>query len=124
MTHQGKVQLTGIFVCPPDQVEEGDRIFRTHAPFMAATHHRTGPTALLSYSVAKAPELSNPMDIDSAPTENTCFILTEVYETEAGVVDHFRQSAESWEDFPALMQWSEKCEVTFVASAPIINSLW
>ena len=68
---------------------------------MEATHHRDGTKALLSYNVSKAPELSNPMDLNSAPTGNTCFILTEIYETEAGVADHFQQSTASWKDFPA-----------------------
>ena len=124
MAHHNKIQLTAIIVAPPDQVNEGDRIFRSHAPWMEATHHRAGAKALLSYNVSKAPELTNPMDLSSAPTGNTCFILTEIYETEAGVADHFQQATASWKDFPALGQWMEKCKVTMVAAAPIINSLW
>ena len=124
MTYHDKIQLTAIIVAPPDQVKEGDRIFRSHAPWMETTHHRTGAKALLSYNVSKAPELSNPMDLNSAPTGNTCFILTEIYETEAGVADHFQQATAGWKDFPALGKWMEKCKVTVVAAAPIINSLW
>ena len=124
MTYKGKVQLTAIIISPPDLVEEGERIFRSHESWMAATHHRTGSTALLRYSVSKAPELSNPGDMNSAPTENTCFVLDEIYETEAGVADHFQQATASWEDYPALDQWMGKCKVTMVAAAPIINSLW
>ena len=124
MAHHGKIQLTFVIVCPPDLVEEGDRLFQSHAPWMEATHHRDGDKALLSYSVSKAPELSNPMDTNSAPTGNVCFILTEVYETEAGVADHFQQAGASWADFPATGEWMGKCSVTGVAAAPIINSLW
>jgi len=124
MAHRDKIQLTAIIVAPPDQVMEGDRIFRSHAPWMEATHHRAGAKALLSYNVSKAPELSNPMDLNSAPTGNTCFILTEIYETEAGVADHFQQATASWQDFSALGQWMEKCKVTVVAAPPIISSLW
>ena len=124
MTYHDKIQLTIIFVAPPDQVAEGDRIFRSHAPWMEATHHRTGAKALLSYNVSKGQELSNPMDLKSAPTGNTYFVLTEIYETEAGVADHFQQTTASWKDFPAIVQWMEKCKVTFVPAAPIINSLW
>lgn len=124
MAHHGKVQLTYLIVAPPDQVEEGDRLFRSHAPWMEATHHREGDKALLSYNVSKAPELSNPMDPDSAPTGNTCFILTEIYETEAGVANHFEQAGASWQDFPALGEWLERCKVTGLPAAPIINSLW
>ena len=124
MAHKGKTQLTIVIVAPPDQAEEGDRIFRTHAPWMQATHHRDGDKALVSYDVAKAPELSNPMDPSSAPTGNTCFVLSEIYETDAGVADHFQQAESSWQEFPALVEWMGKCEVTAVPAAPIINSLW
>lgn len=124
MRYHGKIQLTFVIVAPPDQVKEGERIFQSHAPWMEATHHRSGDKALLSYNVSKAPELSNPMDPNSAPTGNTCFILDEIYETGAGVTDHFQQSMASWQDFPTLGNWLQKCKVTGVAAAPIINSLW
>jgi hypothetical protein len=88
MSHKGKIQLTYIIVASPDQVEEGDRLFRSHAPWIEATHHRKGDKALLSYNVSKAPELSNPLDSTSTATGNTCFILIEIYETNAGVADH------------------------------------
>ena len=124
MAHKGKIQLTFVISAPPDQVEEGDRLFRNHAPWMESTHHREGDKALLSYNVSKAPELSNPMDPNSAATGNTCFILTEIYETEAGVADHFEQAQSSWQDFPALGEWLGKCKISGVSAAPIINSLW
>ena len=124
MAHKGNIQLSFVIVAGPDQVEEGDRLFRSHAPWIEATHHREGDKALLSYDVSKTPELSNPMDANSAPTGNTCFVLSEVYETEAGPADHFQQAESSWQDFPAFVEWMEQCTVTGVAVAPIINSLW
>ncbi len=124
MSNKGKIQLTFLIIAPPDQVAEGDRLFRSHAPWMEATHHRNGDKALLSYNVSKAPELSNPLDPSSAPTGNTCFILSEIYETDAGVAEHFQQSASSWQDYPALLKWMERCTVTGLPAAPIINSLW
>jgi hypothetical protein len=124
MAQKGKTQLAFIIVAPPDQVAEGDRIFRSHGSWMEPTHHRDGDKALLSYNVSKGPELSNPFDPSSAPTGNTCFILSEVYEGPAGVADHFQQAASSWKDFPALGEWAQKCKVTAVPSAQIVNSLW
>lgn len=124
MAHEGKTHLTYVIVAPADQVAEGDRIFASHGPWMKATHHRTGDKALLSYEVSKAPELSNPFDTNSAPTGNTCFVLAEVYESDAGVADHFQQAMSSWQDFPALNDWLSKCKVTGVPAAPIVNSLW
>lgn len=124
MAHKGKVHLTYVIVAPPEQVEEGDRIFRSHATWMESTHHREGDKALLCYEVSKAPQLSNPMDSSSSPTGSTCFVLAEVYESEAGVQDHFQQAAESWEDFGALGAWLGKCQIVGTPSAKIINSLW
>jgi hypothetical protein len=124
MAHHGKIQLTFVIVAPPHLVDEGDRLFRSHAPWIEATHHREGDKALLSYSVSRGPELANPMDPSSAPTGNECFILTEVYESEAGVADHFQKAESGWKDFPAVVEWMGKCSVTGVPAAPIINSLW
>jgi hypothetical protein len=124
MAHLGKTQLTYVIVAPPDQVKEGERIFASHGPWMKATHHRNGDKALLTYDVSKAPELSNSFDATSAPTGNTVFVLSEVYETDAGSADHFAQAASNWKDFPALVEWLKKCKVTGTPAAPIFNSLW
>lgn len=124
MALHNKIQLTIIITVPPEHVDEGDRIFHSHAPWMDATHYREGNKALLSYSVSKAAELSNPMDLSSPVTGNTCFVLSEIYETEEGVSDHFQQAMDSWKDFPAFCAWLDKCKVVAVPVAPIINSLW
>ncbi len=124
MANQGKIQLNYVIVVPSEEVAEGDRIFKSHGPWMEGTHHRSGEKTLLSYELSKAPELSNPFDPNSAPTGNTCFILSEIYETEAGVTDHFAQAMEGWEDFPAFVEWLGNCQVTGVPAAQIVNSLW
>ena len=124
MAYLGKTQLIYVIIAPPDQVEEGDRIFRSHGPWMEATHPRDGDKALLSYNVSKTPELSNPFDSSSSPTGNTCFILNEVYESDAGVAEHFQKAMGSWQGFPHLVKWLEQCKVAGVPAAPIINSLW
>ena len=124
MAHVGKTQLTYVISAPPDQVAEGDRIFGSHGPWMEATHHRGGDKALLTYNVSKAPELSNPLDTSSAPTGNTIFVLHEIYETEAGVADHFEQAMGNWSEFPAFVNWLEKCQITGVAASSVTHSLW
>ena len=124
MSHKGKVQLTFVIVAPPDQVAEGDRIFEHHAKWMADTHHREGEKAMLVYNVSKVPELSNPMDPSSEPTGNTCFILMEVYEGEAGIADHFQQAGDGWTEFGNFQKWIGACDATLVSSAPIVHSLW
>ena len=123
MAYHGKIQITLIIIVPPDQVAEGDRIFKSHGSWMESTHYRTGEKALLSYNVSKGPELSN-LDPNSAPTGNTCFVLTEIYESQAGVLDHMKQAHENWGDYPAFQEWLAKCKVTPVLAASIFNSLW
>ena len=108
MTYHDKVQIAVIIIAPPDQVAEGDRVFKSHGSWMEATHYRTGEKALLSYNVSKGPELSNPADPNSATTGNTCFVLTEIYESRAGVLDHFKQADENWGDVQAFFKWLEK----------------
>ena len=34
MSQKGKVQLAFVITAPPDQVAEGDRLFKSHAPWM------------------------------------------------------------------------------------------
>ena len=124
MAYHGKIQILIFVVAPPDQVAEGDRLFASHGAFMKATHHRSGEKALLSYNVSKASELSNPLDMNSAPTGNTCFVLNEVYESKAGFADHMEQSFKNWGDIHAFVKWLEACKATFVPMGSIFNSLW
>lgn len=124
MAHRGKTHLTYVIIAPSSQVEEGDRLFKSHARWMESTHHRSGDRALLSYNVSKAPELTNPMDQNSGTTGNTCFVLEEVYESDAGVTDHFQQAQTNWEEFPALVEWLGKCRMVGVPAARINHSLW
>lgn len=124
MAREGCSQLTYIIIAPPDQVAEGDRLFQSHRAWMEGTHHRDGEKALLSYEVSKSPELVDPLDAESEPTGNTVFVLTEVYQSDAGIADHFSQAEESWKDFEAVGTWMEKCNATLVPSARVIQSLW
>jgi hypothetical protein len=124
MSHQGKLQITALIVAPPDQVDEGDRIWRSHAQWMERTHHSGGEKALLRYNLSRAPALSDPADPNSDPTGTMCFILTEVYESEAGVADHFAQADQSWEDYAAANEWLGKCEVRAFQTTQVVHSLW
>ena len=122
MSYQGKVQLTGLIVVTPDQVAEGDRLFAGHAEWMSKTHHRSGPKALLAYTVAKQPEI-----VDGKPTGNTVFTLTEIYETAAGPEDHLKQAGESWDDWISgkFQNWMASGVNSITAiSSPIVRSLW
>ena len=124
MSYKGKTQLTFIIVASPDQAAEGDRIFESHAHWMEETHHRSGPRALLQYTVAKGPEPRDPMDPSAGTTGNTCCILNEISESPGGVADHFEQAAASWREFPALTAWLGRCKVTAVPGVPVLSFLW
>ena len=124
MSQSGKIQLVILITATPEQAEEGYRIFQSHVGWMGRTHHRDGEKSLLNYNVSMAPELSNPMDSNSPPTGNTNFILTEVYESMAGVEDHFKQAQESWDIFPAFVNWLGACKSSVVPAAVIEHSLW
>ena len=123
MSHKGNIQLTVIFTATPDLVEQGDQVFESHAAWMAESHYREGEKALLRYNVAKGPDLSNPLDPSSEPTGNTSFVLMEVYESEAGVEDHWGQAAESWNDFSTLGAWASQCKVTTVHGSLVASPL-
>jgi len=124
MSHEGKTQITFIFTATPEQASEGDRLFDSHADWMGKTHHKKGDLALLQYDVARGPEVSNPLDPSSSPTGNTCFVLDEVYETPAGLEDHWKQGADNWSDFNAFMQWAGQVDVKVLHGSPVVHSLW
>ncbi len=50
MAQVGKAHLLITFVGPAAKVPEIDRLVASHGAWMADTHHRSGPKALLSYS--------------------------------------------------------------------------
>jgi hypothetical protein len=92
---------------------------------MEKSHYRDGSKALLIYNLSRGPELSNPVDPSSKPTGNMNYVLTEVYETQDGVEDHWKQGSENWQDFQALVKWAGKCKVMALpAGGPVIHSLW
>ena len=49
----------------------------------------------MSDKSSKGAELSTPVDPNSEPTGNTIFVLSEIYETPAGVAEHWRAASAS-----------------------------
>ena len=122
MSEIGKTHIVIMWTDGPGDVAEGDRIFESHGKWMTG-HSREGDTALLDYSISKGPELENPMDPNSAPTGDTIFVLDEFYESPAGVVEHWRLAVETWQDFPAFMDWGEG-KVATLHSGTVVQGLW
>ena len=124
MAHKGKSQLLITFVVTPDKVAEVDRLVASHGSWMAEGHHRQGPKALLSYDFSKGPELKNALDPTSAPTGNTRYVLSEIYESPAGIADHWQQAQKSWRDFSAMVAVISTCNPQTLHGGVIGQSLW
>lgn len=91
---------------------------------MAKTHGREGSNALLSYDLAKGPELENPIDPSSKSTGDTRYVISEVYDSPAGIEDHWRLSQESWSDFGAMVEMLASCNTQTLHGGAIAQSLW
>lgn len=124
MARQGNIQFTLVLTVSAENVAVADNIFKSHAKWMARTHHRSGDKAMHIYDLSKAPEMENPMDPNSGPTGRTQFVISEVYESPAGLQDHWEQAGQSWEDFGALQELMGKSSFLLVNGAKIVHSLW
>jgi hypothetical protein len=87
-------------------------------------HPREGDAALLSYKISKGQELSNPVDPNSDPTDNTIFVLNEIYGSPAGVVEHWKQAAATWRELPAFMDWTAENKASTLHSGTVLHALW
>jgi hypothetical protein len=124
MATKGKAQLLITFVVSPDEVDKVDSLVASHGAWMAKTHYREGSKALLSYNFSKGPELANPLDPGSNATGNTRYVLNEIYETPAGIEDHWQQAQQSWGDFGAIIEIIARCNPQTLHGGEIAESLW
>lgn len=124
MAHDGKTHLLITFVATPDKVDAIDRLVQSHRAWMGRTHHREGPRALLSYNFSKGPELSSPLDPSSDPTGDTRYVLDEIYDSEAGIADHWAQAPTSWEDFGEFVEILSGCDPQTLHAGTVTGSLW
>ena len=124
MAKKDKTQLIITWVVSPDQVSEMDRLAESHGSFMSKSHDRKGSNALLSYDLSKGPELENPLDPSSNSTGNTRYVLSEVYDSPAGIENHWRVTQESWSDFGAMVELVGSSNPQTLHSGAIVQSLW
>ena len=124
MAHKGKTQLLLTFVASPDKVARIDDLAESHGSWMAKAHDREGPNALLSYNLSKGPELQNPLDPSSEATGNTRYVLNEIYESPAGIDEHWAQAQKSWSDFGAMVEMIGSCHPQTLHAGSIAQSLW
>jgi len=124
MDYTGKTQLLITFVVSPDKAAETDRLVASHGSWMAETHYKDGEKALLSYSFSKGPELSNPLDPSSEPTGNMRYVLNEIYESQAGITDHWQQAQNSWADLAMLVELMGNGNPQTLHNGKVNQSLW
>ena len=124
MSNKDKIMIAMQVIAGAEEVEEAKALFASHAEFMKATHHREGELKLISYDVSHTPEFLDPLSPNPTPSGNTIFLMVEVYETMAGVEDHWRLGMQQWADIGQMMNFMEKCKVTIFHGANIVHSLW
>ena len=88
--YAGKTQLTRMWVYKAEYAQKMGENIAVHTKWMQETHYREGDKALHFLNWSSAPEIK-----DGEETGNITFVLTEVYETTAGVDDHFQQAQET-----------------------------
>jgi hypothetical protein len=123
MSFMGKTHLVIMYTVKAEDVPEWDRIFASHAEWMK-DHPREGDTALLSYTISKGPELSNPLDPSSEPTGKTVYLLDEYYESPAGVTRHWQDAIDNWADFDAIVSAASRATVATLHSGTVVQALW
>ena len=99
-------------------------IFGSRRPTIATASASGSLKALLTYNVSKGDDPSNSLDPGSAPTGKTVYVLDEIYESTAGIADHWQRAMSDWEDFKAFVAWAQKCEISAQHSGTVVNSLW
>ncbi len=112
--YTGKAEFFVALKCPAEHEAEGDRFFARHAEWMERTHPRDGELALLQYTVSKAHDEEG----------NALFLLAEVYETHAGVENHYALAHDDQTDPPDLRAFADKCESIGLTGADVLHSLW
>jgi hypothetical protein len=119
-----KAHLLIMWTVDSDDEGEWDRIFASHGQWML-NHPREGETALLSYTVSKGPELSDPLDPSSEATGKTIYVLDEYYETPAGITRHWQEAMQTWaDDLGAVVQAGSRAKVSTLHSGAVIQALW
>ena len=118
---QNKKQLQYLWIFKPELIEIANRIAEDHTKWMNETHTKEGDKALLMLNWSIGPEFK-----DGNKTGNMSLILTEVYESQAGIDNHFDQAQKNAATFrDDLSDFENNCEnLVKINSSDIIHSMW
>src|SRR5207244_13217340 len=77
-----------------------------------------------SVTTSKGPELVNPLDPGSKATGNARYVLNEIYESPAGIENHWQEGQQSWGDFAAMVEVIGSRNPQTLHGGEIAQSLW
>ena len=118
--YQNKKQLQFIWIFKPELSDVAKRVAEDHVKWMNETHTKEGEKALIVLNWSIGPEFK-----EGTETGNMALILTEIYENQEGIDDHFKQAQNNESYFrDDLDEFSKNCEhrVT-IHSSDIIQSM-
>ena len=118
---KNKKQLQYLWFFKPELKDIAKRVAEDHVKWMNETHTKEGDKALLMLNWSIGPEFK-----DGKETGNLSLILTEIYETQAGINDHFEQAQNNSSYFrDDFGDFESKCEsYVKINSSDIIQSMW
>ena len=119
--YKNKKQLQFIWILKPELEEMAKRIAEDHTKWMHKTHHKEGEKELLMLNWSIGPEMK-----DGKETGNLALMLTEIYNNQVGIDDHFEQAQNSDSYYrDNIDDFTKMCEsrVT-IQSAQILESMW
>ena len=118
---QNKKQLQYLWIFKPELIDIAKRIAEDHTKWMKETHTKEGDEALLMLNWSIGPEFK-----DGNKTGNMSLILTEVYENQSGIDNHFEQAQNNGATFrDDFSDFENKCEnLVKINSSDIIHSMW
>lgn len=108
MVAKGKPCIHIYLSVPAANEAAADKLFSTHEEFMKAKHTvgGVGPAPrVLQYSVAKGPEMNDPMDPSKGETGNILYLLSEVWAGPEDIPEHFKVAHSDW----SMMSKFEEC---------------
>ena len=119
--YQNKKQLQFIWIFKPELTDVAKRVAEDHVKWMNATHTKEGEKALIVLNWSIGPEFK-----EGAETGNIALILTEIYENQAGIDNHFEQAQNNGATFrDNFSDFESKCEnLVKINSSDIIHSMW
>ena len=104
--YQNKKQLQFIWIFKPELTDVAKRVAEDHVKWMNETHTKEGEKALIVLNWSIGLEFK-----EGAETGNMALILTEIYENQEGIDDHFKQAQNNESYFrDELDEFSKNCE--------------